>query len=124
LSGGQRQRIALARAVYGDPRLVVLDEPNANLDDVGEKALMQAVMLMKQQGKTIFLISHRPQVMAVADRLLILADGQVQASGPKDGVLAALQQAKQNQEAAAAANNPTKDTSDGDPSSPSSTDPR
>jgi len=93
LSGGQRQRIALARAVYGDPRLIVLDEPNANLDDVGERALMQAVSLLKQQGKTIFLISHRPQVMAVADRLLILANGQVQASGPKDGVLAALQKA-------------------------------
>jgi ATP-binding cassette subfamily C exporter for protease/lipase len=108
LSGGQRQRIALARAVYGDPRLIVLDEPNANLDDVGKKALMQAVMLMKQQGKTIFLISHRPQVMAVADRLLILANGQVQASGPKDGVLAALAKAKQDEEAAKAAthNNP------------------
>jgi ATP-binding cassette subfamily C exporter for protease/lipase len=110
----------LARAVYGDPRLVVLDEPNANLDDVGEKALMQAVMLMKQQGKTIFLISHRPQVMAVADRLLILADGQVQASGPKDGVLAALTKARQDQEASAAAssnasNNASSNSSSDDP---------
>jgi ATP-binding cassette subfamily C exporter for protease/lipase len=107
LSGGQRQRIALARAVYGDPRLVVLDEPNANLDDVGEKALMQAVMLMKQQGKTIFLISHRPQVMAVADRLLILADGKVQASGPKNGVLAALTKAQEDEQAARAKANPS-----------------
>ena len=122
LSGGQRQRIALARAVYGDPRLVVLDEPNANLDDVGEKALMQAVMLMKQQGKTIFLISHRPQVMAVADRLLILADGQVQASGPKDGVLAALTKARQDQEASAAASNNASSNASNNASSNSSSD--
>jgi len=120
LSGGQRQRVAIARAIYGNPKLVVLDEPNANLDDVGEKALMQAVMLMKQQGKTIFLISHRPQVMAVADRLLILADGQVQASGPKDGVLAALTKARQDQEASAAAssnvsNNASSNSSSDDP---------
>jgi len=98
LSGGQRQRIALARAVYGDPRLIVLDEPNANLDDVGERALMQAIESLRTQGRTIILISHRPQVIAVADRLLILANGLVQASGPKDAVLAALAREKEKRD--------------------------
>ncbi len=100
LSGGQRQRIGLARALYGQPVLVVLDEPNANLDDEGENALLSAVLLLKQQGKTVILISHRQGVLKVADRLVILHDGQLAASGPRDGVLAALQQQR---EAAAAA---------------------
>lgn len=101
LSGGQRQRIGLARALYGQPVLVVLDEPNANLDDEGENALLNAVLLLKQQGKTVVLISHRQGVLKVADRLVILHDGQLVASGPRDGVLAALQ--KQREAAAAAA---------------------
>lgn len=100
LSGGQRQRIGLARALYGQPVLVVLDEPNANLDDEGENALLNAVLLLKQQGKTVVLISHRQGVLKVADRLVILQDGQLVASGPRDGVLAALQ--KQREAAAAA----------------------
>lgn len=91
LSGGQRQRIGLARAVYGDPKLVVLDEPNANLDDAGEAALFKTVQELKAKGKTVFLITHRPGAIAVADRLLILQDGHVQAHGPRDGVIAALQ---------------------------------
>ena len=91
LSGGQRQRIALARAVYGEPALIVLDEPNANLDDEGEAALVRAVQSLKAKGKTVVLISHRPNIVSVADRLLILHEGIVQASGPRDGVLAALQ---------------------------------
>ena len=90
LSGGQRQRIGLARALYGMPTLVVLDEPNANLDDEGEAALQRAVLGLKERGKTVVLISHRPGIVNVADRLLILHQGEVQASGPKDGVLAAL----------------------------------
>ena len=94
LSGGQRQRIGLARAVYGDPVLVVLDEPNANLDDVGEQALVRTVQGLKAAGKTVFLITHRPGILAVADRLLILRDGQVQADGPRDEVLAALRAAQ------------------------------
>ena len=103
LSGGQRQRIGLARALYGQPVLVVLDEPNANLDDEGENALLNAVLLLKQQGKTVVLISHRQGVLKVADRLVIMQDGRVVASGPRDGVLAALQQQR---EAAAAATQP------------------
>jgi len=87
LSGGQRQRIGLARAMYGMPELVVLDEPNANLDDEGE-------------GKTVVLISHRPGIVSVADRLLILQNGTVQASGPRDGVLAALQKQREQAQAA------------------------
>lgn len=90
LSGGQRQRVGLARALYGNPAVVVLDEPNANLDDAGENALLQAVELLKKQGKTVVLISHRPSVLKVADRLVIMQDGQVVASGPRDGVLAKL----------------------------------
>jgi ATP-binding cassette subfamily C exporter for protease/lipase len=90
LSGGQRQRIGLARALYGQPALVVLDEPNANLDEEGEAALLRAVQGLQAQGKTVVLISHRPGVVGVADRLLILREGSVQASGPRDGVLAAL----------------------------------
>jgi ATP-binding cassette subfamily C exporter for protease/lipase len=100
MSGGQRQRIGLARALYGDPALVVLDEPNANLDDEGEAALVRAVQGLKAKGKTVVLISHRPGILSVADRLLILHQGAVQASGPRDGVLAAL---KQQREAAQSA---------------------
>ncbi len=95
LSGGQRQRIGLARALYGEPALVVLDEPNANLDDEGEAALVRAVQVMKAKGKTVVLISHRPGIVGVADRLLILHQGTVQASGPRDGVLAALQKQRE-----------------------------
>jgi ATP-binding cassette subfamily C exporter for protease/lipase len=94
LSGGQRQRIALARAVYDDPALIVLDEPNANLDDAGEAALMNSVAQLKAKGKTVFLITHRPGALNVADWLLLLKDGELVASGPRDGVLAALQQAQ------------------------------
>lgn len=94
LSGGQRQRVGLARAVYGDPVLVVLDEPNANLDDVGEAALVRTVQELKARGCTVFLITHRPGILAVADRLLILQDGKVQADGPRDAVLSALRAAQ------------------------------
>ena len=94
LSGGQRQRIGLARAVYGDPVLVVLDEPNANLDDVGEAALVRTVQELKAKGRTVFLITHRPGIVAVADRLLILRNGMVQTEGPRDEVLASVRAAQ------------------------------
>jgi ATP-binding cassette subfamily C exporter for protease/lipase len=94
LSGGQRQRIGLARAVYGNPALVVLDEPNANLDDVGEAALMKAVLDLKAQGKTVVLITHRPGAVAVADQVIVLNDGRIQLQGPRDAVLAAVRGAQ------------------------------
>jgi ATP-binding cassette subfamily C exporter for protease/lipase len=89
LSGGQRQRIALARALYGDPQILVLDEPNANLDDQGERALMQALVQAKAQGKTIVLISHRTAAVQLADNLLVLKDGRVQAQGPRNTLIPA-----------------------------------
>lgn len=91
LSGGQRQRVALARAVYGDPALLVLDEPNSNLDDVGEQALIQAILHLKQQGATVVLITHRPNILGATDALLVMKEGLVAAFGPRDQVLAALQ---------------------------------
>ncbi|MEY5098218.1 MAG: hypothetical protein RJA36_937 [Pseudomonadota bacterium] len=94
LSGGQRQRIGLARAIYGEPALIVLDEPNANLDDQGELALLQSVRELKAKGRTIVLISHRPGVVSLADQLLVLRDGQVQFQGARDAVLAQMQAAR------------------------------
>jgi ABC-type protease/lipase transport system fused ATPase/permease subunit len=93
LSGGQRQRIALARAVYGDPVLVVLDEPNSNLDEAGEAALVKAVMELKAAGSTIVVISHRHSVLSVMDKLLLLRDGMVQLFGPHNDVMNTLAQA-------------------------------
>jgi ATP-binding cassette subfamily C exporter for protease/lipase len=90
LSGGQRQRIGLARAVYGDPVLIILDEPNANLDDAGEAALSRTVQDLKEKGRTVFLITHRPGAIATADRIVLLRDGQIHMQGTRDEVLAAL----------------------------------
>lgn len=90
LSGGQRQRIGLARAVYGDPALVVLDEPNANLDDAGEAALAKAIQDLKESGTTVILITHRATAIAVADRIVLLDNGYIRADGPRDAVLAKL----------------------------------
>jgi len=94
LSGGQRQRIGLARAIYDEPALIVLDEPNANLDDAGENALMRTVQALKAKGKTVILITHRPGAIAVADRIIILRDGEIVAEGPKETVLVALRSAQ------------------------------
>ena len=92
LSGGQRQRIGLARALYGDPVIVVLDEPNSNLDEQGEYALGQAIQLLKQKKTTIIVITHRNNVLNNVDKLLILQDGLLSVYGPKDQVIAHLQQ--------------------------------
>ena len=100
LSGGQRQRVGLARALYGCPSLVVLDEPNANLDDVGEQALMRALREIKNRGATVFLITHRPHAIAVADQLVVMNDGHIQVQGPREAVLAHLRQQAQQQQAA------------------------
>ncbi|MYN30498.1 type I secretion system permease/ATPase [Duganella levis] len=97
LSGGQRQRLGLARAMYGDPAVIVLDEPNSNLDDVGEQALVQAVADLRARGKTIVLITHRTNAIAVTNKLLILRDGVVAAFGETNQVLAALNEANQKQ---------------------------
>ena len=106
LSGGQRQRIGLARAIYGEPALIVLDEPNANLDDAGEMALLRTVRELKAKGKTVFLITHRPGVIAVADRLMVLRDGQIVADGPTEKILACLRPAPSPPRGAAAAPHP------------------
>ncbi|MCP5268953.1 MAG: type I secretion system permease/ATPase [Zoogloeaceae bacterium] len=90
LSGGQRQRIGLARAIYGEPRLVILDEPNANLDGEGEAALMQAVAALRRTGVTLIVVSHRPSLLAGMDKLLVLRDGTLELFGPRSEVLAKL----------------------------------
>ncbi len=95
LSGGQRQRVALARAIYGDPVFVVLDEPNSSLDDAGDQALAQAIQILKSKGTTFVVITHRTSILTVTDKMLIMRDGQAQAFGPRDEVMAALRQANQ-----------------------------
>jgi ATP-binding cassette subfamily C protein len=87
LSAGQAQRIALARAVYRNPFLVVLDEPNSNLDSEGEEALTRAILGVRERGGIIVVVAHRPSAIAGVDRLLMMSQGRVQAIGPKDEVL-------------------------------------
>lgn len=105
LSGGQRQRIGFARAIYGNPSLVVLDEPNSNLDDAGETALVKAVLGLKERGVSVVLITHRTNIIAAVDLLAVMADGVLKLFGPRDQVLQAIQQqnrqALQAQQAAA-----------------------
>ena len=90
LSGGQRQRLGLARAMYGNPAILVLDEPNANLDDAGERSLLEAVKDLRGAGKTVILVTHRPSVLAVADLLVVMQGGRMVHCGPRDEVLAVL----------------------------------
>jgi ATP-binding cassette, subfamily C, type I secretion system permease/ATPase len=94
LSGGQRQRIGLARALYGDPVLIVLDEPNSNLDDQGEHALRAAIATCKQKGRTIMLITHSVSLLSYVDKLMLMKEGQLLAFGPRDEVLAQIQASK------------------------------
>ena len=103
LSGGQRQRVGLARALYGKPVFVVLDEPNSSLDEAGDAALANAIASLKQLGTTFVVMTHRTSVLGVADKMLLMRDGAQQAFGPRDEVLAALQQARQPAVAAAPA---------------------
>ncbi|MCP5176944.1 MAG: type I secretion system permease/ATPase [Moraxellaceae bacterium] len=93
LSGGQRQRIALARAVFGQPKLVVLDEPNANLDDQGDKALADTLIELKKHQITVIVISHRTHILAVVDRILLLQEGTQALFGSREQVLQQLRQA-------------------------------
>jgi ATP-binding cassette subfamily C protein len=88
LSGGQRQRIGLARAFYGNPKLIVLDEPNANLDELGEQALVGAIKHAKEKKITTVIISHRPSILSSVDKILILQDGSVAAFGTRDEIMA------------------------------------
>jgi PrtD family type I secretion system ABC transporter len=100
LSGGQRQRIGLARVFYGDPRLVILDEPNSNLDEPGEKGLLGALMELKKQKVTTIMVTHKPSLLSFADKVLLLKDGQMVMFGPRDEVfqkLAGSRQTSQNQ---------------------------
>lgn len=87
LSGGQRQRVGLARALYGDPRLVVLDEPSSNLDDAGESALFQTLSALREDGVTTVLVTHKPSLVNQADRILMLKEGRVAMFGTRDAVL-------------------------------------
>ncbi len=93
LSGGQRQRVGLARAIYGNPTFVVLDEPNSSLDEQGDAALASAIVQLKSRGTTIVVMTHRTSVLGVADKMLVLSEGQTQMFGPRDDVLKALSEA-------------------------------
>jgi ATP-binding cassette subfamily C protein EexD len=90
LSGGQRQRIGLARAVYNSPKLIILDEPNSNLDDAGETELLEAIQRIKAKGCTVIVISHRAPLLQIMDKLLVLKDGLVATFGTKEQVLGQL----------------------------------
>jgi len=119
LSGGQKQRLALARAMYDEPALIVLDEPNSNLDEVGEAALVKAVHELRALGKTIILITHRTSALSATTKLLMMREGQVAAFGPTAKVLTALNEANQKQllanKAAAAVKGPGAVTGPGQP---------
>jgi ATP-binding cassette subfamily C protein len=87
LSGGQRQRIALARCLYGNPSLVVLDEPNANLDAGGEEALVAAILRLKAAGVTVVLITHKVNILSILDKILLMGEGMAQVWGPREAIL-------------------------------------
>ncbi|MGE5546260.1 MAG: type I secretion system permease/ATPase [Solirubrobacterales bacterium] len=94
LSGGQRQRIGLARALFGAPQVIVLDEPNSNLDADGEQALAKTLTALKQSGRTVILVSHRPATLTLSDKLMLLREGKIEMFGPTTDVLARFKQMK------------------------------
>ena len=102
LSAGQRQRVALARALYRDPFLVVLDEPNSNLDAEGDKALAQAILGVRSRGGIVIVVAHRPSALAGVDQVLAMINGRIHTMGPRDEVLAKLFGPQQSQQPAAA----------------------
>ncbi len=102
LSGGQRQRIGLARALYGDPRVIVLDEPNSNLDEEGEASLAQALLNLKQQQATLILVTHKAHILSIVDNIMMMQDGQIVLSGPRQEVLAQLADLQKHQQEASA----------------------
>jgi len=102
LSGGQRQRLAIARAFYGMPRYLVLDEPNASLDDAGEAVLAEAIQALKKRGSSIVITTHRPRLVGVADNLLVLRAGRQVGYGPTQGMLDAVRNLHASAQAAAA----------------------
>ena len=102
LSGGQRQRIGLARALYGEPSLIILDEPNASLDDEGERALIASWAKLKERGCTLVVVTHKPSLLANVDKILLLGEGRLQMFGPRDAVFQKLMEAQQATQQAAA----------------------
>ncbi|RUU98565.1 ATP-binding cassette domain-containing protein, partial [Mesorhizobium sp. M1A.F.Ca.IN.020.03.2.1] len=90
ISRGQRQRIALARALFGDPPLIVLDEPNTGLDGEGEAALFNVLQQLKERGRTVVIVSHQTSLLRTADNIVLLRDGSVMMLGTRDEVLGAL----------------------------------
>src|SRR5213079_765348 len=93
LSGGCRQRIGLARAIYGNPSLVVLDEPSSNLDADGDAALTDCILQLKKSGTTVVIVSHRPSTIGVVDKILVLRDGVAEMFGPRAEIMSRLTRA-------------------------------
>ena len=102
ISAGQQQRIALARALYGDPRIILLDEPNSNLDEEGDEALRNALTALKAAQRTVIVITHRGNVLNVVDKIMMIVDGKVALYGTREEVVAALQSRGANVTVAAA----------------------